>query len=157
MALLLMSLGDSEMCLLAKDEIVEYGGAETGKELSEPPLPIALGIGTLLDIPIEFESHAALKKRLTETTGDSWLSRKAIFHHCIKIAHTDGDPERGRFLFNEVCHRLYLHDSRFRRRLEIRFLQFCFFFPRVVHYVVERLLVIFVPVRSSAEVRVEIR
>lgn len=102
LVMLLCSLETEEICCFADDFVVTNGHLTTPSSLKGFTFGASLAWGTLLDIPINFNSRKRVKKILEE-----WASPfTAIGRAVLLVAVYGYDPKEIREMYGKIYHRL---------------------------------------------------
>jgi len=117
--MVLKSLGKSEVCCLSHRSIVTWREVEGAQQWSR--VVLALGVRTLLEMPLDPPVRAALSERLTHF-DDTFLPISHIVTQLLLTARATGDRRGALFLFDQLLSRRYraafYADRRLKPRLE---------------------------------------
>ena len=114
-AVLISVIGNDGICYMSDFEIAKIT-SRGRKDAKGSELTYALGIGTLLDMPLAPDVRNELKKRIVEI-ADVWLNREMVFNHCLLLALATGNKSTYCQLFDQVKYRVFLLDHRLKKRV----------------------------------------
>ena len=113
LAVLLTSLNESSVCCLSNRQIVA-----SMAEQSWPFMNSALGLPTLLELPLMPDTIETLARKLLSRFGGGLSLRLLTFQLLLQLAK-NGDRRRVLYLYDQVCSRAFYFDRGPRRKLEI--------------------------------------
>ncbi len=117
--MVLQSLGTEGECCLTHTPIVSWSEVEGEQQWSR--VVLALGVRTLLEMPLDPRVRAALAQRLTHF-DDTFLPVGQLLLQLLLVARTSHDRRGPLYLWDQLCHRrhnaAFYGDSRPKRRLE---------------------------------------
>lgn len=127
LAMLFASIGDKGVCCLHSESIIVDGGPAAWSKL-----PVLLGVGTLLDLPIGDAAH----RELAAVLGRTYTLRSGFFT-CLERTLDQSERRSMCHVYSQVCWRLLLKDPRPSARITTRLSRLLFRallrVPRISH------------------------
>ena len=106
---MLQSLDENSVCCFSHHAIVDFVRPDEDERWAR--INIALGIPTLLELPLRPGVRAALRRCVVDFTME-WLRPPVLIHQLLLAGKVENDARGPLFFYEQVRHRLYnLHPS----------------------------------------------
>ena len=107
--ILLQSLDDNSVCCFSHEPIVDFVRPDEDQRWAR--INIALGISTLLELPLKPGVRASLQRAVVGFSKE-WLQPPVLIHQLLLAGKAENDARGPLFFYEQVRHRLYnLHPS----------------------------------------------
>lgn len=128
-ATLLVSLADSGMCYLSKEQVLgKRRDAPLGEQWSQ--INFALGFPTLLDLPLKPTVREGLAKKLLLTNDSEGIILRGLVYQLLLVALRERDHRSVLYYYDQVCSRRYYFDSGIQRKVQLLGYRLVLRFPK---------------------------
>ncbi len=124
--------GKNEQCRLEREQIVHWHAPEEGQQW--PLLPFALGIATMLELPLSMPARRHLAERIVEA-----LNVEVLVLQLLLSSAREKNAASSLFLFDQMCARLFYFDKNRKRKIKLRIYRLMLRAPRLSYTLLSRL------------------
>ena len=128
--LLMMSLGDAGLCYFSTAQIVDFVGGTPDVEQQPLGFTIALGVPTLLELPMQSRARKLLAQRILDL-GDVVFSRRTIFRQLLFLELNSKETSTSVYIYEQFLSRLYCFDTNILHRIEVWVYSILLRFPEI--------------------------
>lgn len=123
--------GKRGQCRLVQEQVVHWNAPAEGQQW--PLLPFALGISTLLELPLSMRARRQLAALIVEA-----INVEILVLQLLLMAVRSRNAPSSLFLFDQMCARLFYFDKNRKRRLKRRFYRLMLRVPRLSYNALSR-------------------